>query len=468
MNTSASGTSSWSYSLRANFYALTPAETYYETVWQVPNIVGKALPVMMLMSVIEAVVLKLTNRSNNWRLHIAVLNYSCGSLSESLYNFVFRGAELSAYIWVYSNWCLGFLAWDSLSTYFLALLGVEFCYYWWHRASHEMSLMWAAHSAHHSSEDFNMTVTARTSWTMRPFRWIFFLPLAFLGLPPSAFLIHQQLSYVYAGWTHNETVPKLSKVIPGLGHAIEFVFMTPSHHRVHHGANRYCIDKNYGQTFIIFDRLFGTFAEERDDEPLVYGTLGQMDRNSAIMIQVSPWIELWRKVRSMTSFSDKVRALAFGPGWTPGKPRLGDPAEVPDVRGRQKMQLHLPAWFSLYMLANSALVFFSYAEMIGRIKDVGPFLPLVTLFYLFFSYTALGGLYEGRRYGAVLELLRLLLFFGLSYRYPLFGSANTVRRVSWMNFVSLLLWPAVAILTFRRAEKGSTTAPQLDEAAKTK
>nr|XP_027224626.1 alkylglycerol monooxygenase-like [Penaeus vannamei] len=269
MNTSASGTSSWSYSLRANFYALTPAETYYETVWQVPNIVGKALPVMMLMSVIEAVVLKLTNRSNNWRLHIAVLNYSCGSLSESLYNFVFRGAELSAYIWVYSNWCLGFLAWDSLSTYFLALLGVEFCYYWWHRASHEMSLMWAAHSAHHSSEDFNMTVTARTSWTMRPFRWIFFLPLAFLGLPPSAFLIHQQLSYVYAGWTHNETVPKLSKVIPGLGHAIEFVFMTPSHHRVHHGANRYCIDKNYGQTFIIFDRLFGTFAEERDDEPYI-------------------------------------------------------------------------------------------------------------------------------------------------------------------------------------------------------
>ncbi|ROT79893.1 Alkylglycerol monooxygenase [Penaeus vannamei] len=285
MNTSASGTSSWSYSLRANFYALTPAETYYETVWQVPNIVGKALPVMMLMSVIEAVVLKLTNRSNNWRLHIAVLNYSCGSLSESLYNFVFRGAELSAYIWVYSNWCLGFLAWDSLSTYFLALLGVEFCYYWWHRASHEMSLMWAAHSAHHSSEDFNMTVTARTSWTMRPFS----LHGRAASLAKGG-VSADQLSYVYAGWTHNETVPKLSKVIPGLGHAIEFVFMTPSHHRVHHGANR----------------------------------------------------------------------------------------------------------------------------------------------------------------------------------YPLFGSATTVRRVSWMNLVSLLLWPAVAILTFRRAEKGSTTAPQLDEAAKTK
>ncbi|XP_037802139.1 alkylglycerol monooxygenase-like isoform X2 [Penaeus monodon] len=236
MNSSAPGTSSWSYSLRANFYALTPAETYYEVVWQVPNMVSKALPVMILMSLMEAVILKLTNRKDNWRLHIAVLNYSSGGLSEALNNFVFRGAELSAYIWVYDNWRLSCLAWDSLYTYFLSLLGVEFCFYWWHRASHETALMWAAHSTHHSSEDFNMTVTARTSWTMRPFKWIFFLPLAFLGLPPSVFLMHQQLSYIYAGWTHNETVPKLSKVIPVLGHAIEFVFQTPSHHRVHHGA----------------------------------------------------------------------------------------------------------------------------------------------------------------------------------------------------------------------------------------
>ncbi|XP_047479634.1 alkylglycerol monooxygenase-like [Penaeus chinensis] len=468
MNSSAPGTYSWSYSLRANFYALTPAETYYENVLQVPNMVAKALPIMILMSVIEAVILKLTNRNNNWRLHIAVLNYSSGGLSEALNNFVFRGAELSVYIWVYDNWRLSCLAWDSLYTYFLALLGVEFCFYWWHRASHETALMWAAHSTHHSSEDFNMTVTARTSWTMRPFKWIFFIPLAFLGLPPPIFLIHQHLSYIYAGWTHNETVPKLSKVIPGLGHGIEFVFQTPSHHRVHHGANRYCIDKNYGQTFIIFDRLFGTFAEEREDEPLVYGTLGQMEHNSAIMIHVSPWVELWQKTRSMTTFGDKVRALFYGPGWAPGKPRLGDPADLPDVRGRKKVQLHLPLWFSVYMLANSVLVFFSYPEMMGRIKDVGPWLPLLTLAYMFISFTALGGLYDGRRYGAVLEVLRLLLFFGLSYWYPMFGSATTVRRVSWMNFISLLMWPVVAILTFRRAEKSSKTEPQPGEAAKRK
>ncbi|XP_042878325.1 alkylglycerol monooxygenase-like [Penaeus japonicus] len=466
MNTSAPDPSSWAFSLRANFYALSPGETYYENVWQVPNMVAKALPVMVLMSIIEAVILKVTNRDDKWRLHVAVLNYSTGSLSEAINNFILRGAELSAYIWVYNNWGLIHLAWDSVYTYFVALLGVEFCFYWWHRASHETAVMWAAHSTHHSSEDFNMTVTARTSWTMRPFKWIFFLPLAFLGLPPPVFLIHQQLSYVYAGWTHNETVPKLGKVIPGLGHVIEFVFLTPSHHRVHHGANKYCIDKNYGQTFIIFDRIFGTFAEEREDEPLVYGTLSQSEHNSAITINISPWVELWRKVQSMTTFGDKVRALVYGPGWTPGDPRLGDPAHIPDVRKRQKVMLSLPPMFSVYMTMNSALVFFSYMEMMGRIKDIGPWLPLVNSAYIFVSYTALGGLYEGRRYGAVLEIIRLLLFFVLSSRYPMFGSATTIKRVSWINLLSLLLWPLVAIFTFRRAEKNSKIEMRPDEAAK--
>ncbi|XP_063601020.1 alkylglycerol monooxygenase-like [Penaeus indicus] len=468
MNASAPDTSSWSYSIRANFYALTPAETYYENMWQVPNMVAMALPIMVLMSVIEALILKLTNRDNNWRLHNAVLNYSSGGLTEASNNFIFRGAEITLYSWLYNNWRLNYLAWDSLYTYFFAMLGVEFCYYWWHRASHETGLMWAAHSSHHSSEDFNMTVTARTSWTMRPLRWIFFMPLAILGLPPAVFLVHQQLSFIYAGWTHNETVPKLGKVIPGLGHAIEFVFHTPSHHRVHHGANKYCIDKNYGQTFIIFDRLFGTFAEEREDEPLVYGTLGQVEHNSAIMIHVSPWVELWQKTRSMTTFGDKVRALFYGPGWAPGKPRLGDPADVPDVRGREKLQLPLPPWLSAYMLVNSALIFFSYFEMMGRLKTLGTWPPLVNLAYIFFSYTALGGLYEGRLYGAVLELVRLLTFFALSYVNPLFGGAASLKMVSWINLLSVFLWPAVAVFTCRRAGKKAKTPEGPGEGVKAK
>merc|ERR1719167_1459713 len=406
------------------------------------------------MSVVEAFILKLTGRDNHWRLHIAVLNYSSGGLTQAFNNFLFRGLELSMYIYVYNNWRIQYLPWDSIYTYFAAMLGVEFCYYWWHRASHETGLMWAAHSIHHSSEDFNMTTSARNTWTMRPFMWIFFVSLAYLGLPPSIFLIHQQLSFVWAAWTHNETVPKLSKVIPGLGHVIEYIMITPSHHRVHHGANKWCIDKNYGQTFIIFDRLFGTFAEERDDEELVYGTLGQKDINSVMGIHLTPWMELWQKVKSMEPPGDKLRALAYGPGWFPGKPRLGDPNDIPDVRGRVKNQLILPPWFSIYMLVNSSLVFFSYIEMMGRIVTIGKFLPLVNLAYMFLAYTALGGLYDGSRYGAILEPVRLLLFLWLCQVYPMFASAKTTTVVSWINVGNLILWPAIAAFTFSRASKG--------------
>ncbi|XP_037802035.1 uncharacterized protein LOC119596783, partial [Penaeus monodon] len=143
--------------------------------------------------------------------------------------------------------------------------------------------------------------------------------------------------------------------------------------------------------------------------------------------------------------------------------------------GRKKVQLHLPPWFSVYMLANSALVF-SYAEMMGRIK-ARAYAVTVTLgmacradhgLQLQFRTPALGRRYDGRRYGAFLEVLRLLLFFGVSYWYPMFGSATTVRRVSWMNLLSLLMWPVVAILTFRRAEKSWKTKPQPGEAAKRK
>ncbi|ROT65210.1 putative alkylglycerol monooxygenase [Penaeus vannamei] len=141
----------------------------------------------------------------------------------------------------------------------------------------EVALLWSAHHVHHSSEDMNMFVAPRVS-IFRPFyKWAFYVPLVVLGLPPATMVVHMQLGVIYTAWTHNDTIPKLSKVVPYLGHAIEFVMVTPSHHRVHHGANKYCLDKNYGMVLIVYDRLFSTFAEEREDEPIVYGTLKQRD-----------------------------------------------------------------------------------------------------------------------------------------------------------------------------------------------
>ncbi|KAG0717577.1 Alkylglycerol monooxygenase [Chionoecetes opilio] len=193
---------------------------------------------MLALTLVEVLVLRARKEGHKFRLHNAVINYSLTVMREAFTIFIFRGVEFSAYVWVYKSCRLVSPSWNSPTTYFLGLLGLDLCSYWWHRAGYEVSLMWAAHYVHHSSEDFNLSTAARTSFTMRPLKWMYFLPLALLGLRPSAYLMHSQLSFVWAYWNHSATFPKTHKLLPGLGHIIEYVVATPSHHRVHHDTTR--------------------------------------------------------------------------------------------------------------------------------------------------------------------------------------------------------------------------------------
>ncbi|KAG0717575.1 Alkylglycerol monooxygenase [Chionoecetes opilio] len=197
---------------------------------------------------------------------------------------------------------------------------------------------------------------------------MYFLPLALLGLRPSAYLMHSQLSFVWAYWNHSATFPKTHKLLPGLGHIIEYVVATPSHHRVHHGVNKYCIDKNYGMNLIIWDRLFGTFVEEREDEEITFGTIEQKDNNHFLGLQADPWRELWGRVVSSKTSGDALRTLMYGPGWSSGQPRLGNSEDIPDVRGRQKHQFASSSWLSVYLTLHCFLVFLGYFE-VASYKD---------------------------------------------------------------------------------------------------
>ncbi|KAJ8307261.1 hypothetical protein KUTeg_015345, partial [Tegillarca granosa] len=202
-----------------------------------------------------------------------------GILSQ-LHSLLFRSTELAAYMWMYDRYNIISLPWNNPWTWLLGFVGVDFCYYWVHRCGHEVNIMWAGHQVHHSSEDYNLTTALRQSAFHKYTMWMFYLPLA-LVMPPS--------------------------VIRTLG-PLEWIFNTPSHHRVHHGRNRYCIDKNYGGTLIIFDRIFGTFEAEKDE--VVYGLVHNINSWDPLYSQMSV---IWR-----------------GPGWLPGKPRLGLPEDIPN------------------------------------------------------------------------------------------------------------------------------------------
>ena len=181
-------------------------------------------------------------------------------------------------------------------SFVLCLIALDFCRYWAHRIAHEQRFWWSTHVVHHSSEHYNLSVSFRLSWTQN-LKIIFFLPVVLMGFNPLVFFIVHQIEVLYQFWIHTELIRKLPK-------PIEYIFTTPSHHRVHHSVNERYIDKNYGSTFIIWDRMFGTFQEE--DEPAVYGITKPVNSYNPFFLVFHEWWEVAK---------DVVRSKSFKEGW---------------------------------------------------------------------------------------------------------------------------------------------------------
>lgn len=173
----------------------------------------------------------------------------------------------------------------------------DFCSYWTHHLSHKLRFFWATHVAHHSGEHYNLTVSFRLSW-IQYLKIIFFLPIALLGFHPVIIFITNQIAILFQFWVHTEYIRKLHP-------AIEFVFATPSNHRVHHGSQEKYINKNYGATFIIWDRLFGTFQKE--EEQVVYGITSNIDHKAnPLHINFHELIAIIKDVRRAKTLKEKL------------------------------------------------------------------------------------------------------------------------------------------------------------------
>lgn len=189
----------------------------------------------------------------------------------------------------------------------LLMIGVDFCYYWFHRLSHEVRFLWAAHVNHHSSRRYNLSTALRQSWTTPFTMLLFYWPLALIGFDPLHILAASALNTLYQFWIHTEAI--------GQTGPLESFLNTPSHHRVHHGRNIEYLDRNYAGILIIWDQIFGTFEPER--APVDYGLTKNIETYNPVQVAFHEWRALLRDVRGSASWRDAFAFVLQPPGWSP-------------------------------------------------------------------------------------------------------------------------------------------------------
>jgi len=403
------------------FYIVDPAETTYRDLSSLPKdgYIQQAMPYFFGMIALEWFVLLLKGKTP--RLQDGIMSISHG-LIMSLMELLTSGLLFSGYMYIYKNHCIYELPWDSTFTWIAAAFGIDFCYYWVHRAAHEINVLWAAHQVHHSSEDYNLSTALRQSAFQAFGAWPFYLPMAFF-IPPQHAIIHKELNLLYQFWIHTEIVNNIGP--------LEYILNTSSHHRVHHGANRYCLDKNYAGVLIIWDRMFGTFDWERDDIKIVYGLVDQPQFFNPIKHQLYYYGKVLEKARTMTNWWDYICAFIKGPGWFPGTERLGDPTFVDERPVRNKYGPSVNPLLHVYTLAHFVFVIVQSDLLARAFAGMEQWTSLLIILYLLGTMTSIGILYDKSSYRWLLELARC----GISLLFlETLVTVNTVS-VDTLNYV---------------------------------
>lgn len=326
-----------------------------------------------------------------YRFADTVTDLSCG-ITQQVVQLFCAAMQLAIYAWVFEHGKLFTLP-TAWLPWVLGFVGYDFFYYWWHRLSHEVNLLWGAHVVHHSSEDYNLSVALRqgaiTSWTELPFM----LPLALVGVPPVPFALGKALSTLYQFWIHTQLVKPI-------GGPIDKVLNLPSHHRVHHAINPQYLDKNYAGVFILWDRMFGTFAPEV--APCVYGITKPLGCFNPIWAQMHYWFELVAMTRAAKGPREKLWVWFASPAWKP----KGYVVETPPIEARIKYDVLVSrstiAWVVLNYVAVVAVTF-SLLMWHARLP-----LPVLLLAgaAVVGALVAIGARLEGRSWAKVAEVVR--------------------------------------------------------------
>lgn len=383
------------------------------------DVVQAAIPLFFALIGLELLVARLRGR-RVYRLDDSISDLSCGILSQFA-GIAIALLTIGVFGWVSQHWALpqrlGFPGWiarspfprppgqflpgvdpSALASWTGVFLLDDLAYYWMHRASHVVHLLWAGHVVHHSSEEFNLTVALRQSSLHGLMSWVFYLPLAFLGVPVTMWVVCHGLNLIYQFWIHTREINRLG--------VLEKVLNTPSHHRVHHGVNPEYQDRNFAGTFIVWDRLFGSFEPERA-EP-VYGITRPLRSWSPIRANVHVFADIAGNFRFAATWPERWRTLFGHPRWKPA--RRSEPADQPDARGPTGAPLEAPAPRALkaYALAQFVVVLVGSVALLNAAPRLDSASLAMGIFAVVASLGNIAGLLEARRWTLVAEPARLV------------------------------------------------------------
>ena len=366
---------------------------------QTTDYIALSIPVFFALIGVELLVARWQHR-RLYRLNDTLNDLHCGILQQVLGVFT-KAIVFGVYAALFARGHLLEIRSDSLAAWAACFLGVDFFYYWFHRVSHESNLPWGAHVVHHSSEEYNLAVALRQGAFQPLFSWVFYLPLAWVGFPPLMFLACSSFNTLYQFWIHTRTIGRLGP--------LEWVLNTPSHHRVHHGCDPKYIDKNYGGTLIVWDRLFGSF--QREEEEPIYGITKPLADWNPLWANLHYYADLAALSRRAPTWKEKLKVWLKPPAWKPEWAPLG-PGETrertPLTHGESgKYDARAPRGLSAYAFVHFLTVL-GLAVFLLFDKQHLPLAARAGL-ALLIAWTAanVGATFDGKRWVLVSELTRL-------------------------------------------------------------
>ena len=370
------------------------------------DLLALAVPFFVLALLVEMAVDRWRG-TGHFRANDAVNSMSAGTLSTT-FGYFTKLLPVFMYGYVLQNFALFEIELSVFDTsprgllfWLAALLAWDFCYYWFHRCSHEVSILWAAHAVHHQSEDYNLSTALRQTSTGFLFSWIFYLPLFLIGLPLEVVVTVNAIDLIYQFWVHTQHVGRLGW--------IDRVFVTPSNHRVHHAQNEIYIDRNYGGILAIWDRMFGTFQDEVDEEPVIFGVRKPLSSWNPFWANLQVYNYLWFDAVRTRRWRDKLGVWVRRTGWRPADVAARHPKKKTDLSTFQKYEPEITFAIRRYIVAQFIVAIIAiiwigviYAEQ----GSSGVVLPCMLLWVTLYSLGMLG---EGRAMAIRFEAARLML-----------------------------------------------------------
>jgi alkylglycerol monooxygenase len=389
------------------------------------NIIQLLVPFFILGIVVEAVVAKRRQR-RVYNGSTMVSDLGAGIASQVVEIFL-KVLIVLGYAWIYEHGRLVTFADDSPWPWLIAFVGIDLGFYWWHRLSHVVNVMWGVHVVHHHSEDFNLSVALRQpAFELATAIW-FYAPLALLGVPAPVWVTMYALNLFFQFWVHTELVGRIGP--------LEGILNTPSAHRVHHGINPKYLDKNYGGIFMLWDRLFGTY--QREEEPVVFGVTKPLRNFNPVWANFEYFAQLAKQGRGFRRLRDKLFVWWAHPGWQPAE--MGTAPPIPEVSPStyRKYGPELPRPLRRYVWAHFLIAFVGSGAVMSIAAKATPAAMILPGLVVLATLAALAGLVEKKSWAYPLDVARQLATIALlAWHGP--SALSLARGLALAAFVTFL------------------------------